>query len=103
MEPEPEECVFCSRRIDPVFLDDRPFMESRDELLTERSALDKTRGFLVSGISDCSLDSASCWWDIKGESDGEGEGEGEEAVLRFDDDLHFHRSAFMVRCVDLVR
>lgn len=51
MDPEPE-LVFCRRRIEDELRDVGCDMDSIDELLRERSAFEKTRGFFPSPLSN---------------------------------------------------
>jgi hypothetical protein len=51
MDPEPE-WFFWRRRVEVEFREGLWDMDSMDELLRERRALEKTRGFLPSPFSD---------------------------------------------------
>lgn len=51
LDPEVEE-VFCRRLVDDELLTEAAAIESRDELLNDRSALVRTRGALPSADSD---------------------------------------------------
>lgn len=80
MDPEPE-CVFCRRRMEEELRDGLCDMDSIEELLRERSAFEKTRGFFPSTLSNPLLLSV---------------GIGTGGVLRVGRVLLFHFSAFML-------
>lgn len=75
--------VFCSRR-EEGFLDGVPVIESREELLRDRRALDRRRGFLLSALSGSSLGENSLCPDT------------EDPVLSVGRGFRFHLSAFIV-------
>lgn len=72
----------CSFRAEDPDLDGPLDIESREELLMERNALDSERDFLLSTTG--SEDSVAYWY-----------GDRDPAVLAVDD-LHFHFSVFFV-------
>lgn len=82
MDPEPDG-VFCSFRVEDPDLDGPLDIESNEELLIERKALDKVRDFLLStGSGDSPLE----WAFWNGDSD---------PVVLAVEDLHFHFSELM--------
>lgn len=81
IDPEPDG-VLCNFRAEDPDLDGPLDIESREELLIERKALDKERDFLLSTTG--SGDSLAYWY-----------GDRDPVVLAVDD-LHFHFSVCFV-------
>lgn len=83
MDPEPDGVLESFRCEDPD-LDGPLDIESNEELLIERKALDNVRDFLLSTTSDVSPWEGALW---NGDSD---------AVVLATEDLHFHFSELFV-------